>query len=183
MVLIQDLKKPNCTKAIYIDDSGNCLSRHGFLKMISMKTTFDKTTRDELIRRIGTLNENSRPVWGKMNIRQMLKHCTLWEEWIAGKTRYKRAFIGRVFGKMALKNILKDEKPIMRNAPTMPGLKVKEENGNFSSERDKWIGLIEGHAEFSNPDFVHSFFGKMTKEQIGYLAYKHTDHHLRQFNS
>ena len=24
---------------------------------------------------------------------------------------------------------------------------------------------------------------QMTKEQIGYFAYKHTDHHLRQFNS
>jgi hypothetical protein len=24
---------------------------------------------------------------------------------------------------------------------------------------------------------------KMTKEQAGYFAYKHTDHHVRQFNS
>jgi len=29
---------------------------------------------------------------------------------------------------------------------------------------------------------MHPFFGKMTKEQVGYLAYKHTDHHLWQFN-
>jgi hypothetical protein len=151
--------------------------------MISMKTIFDKTTRDELIRRIASLDENCSPVWGKMNIYQMLKHCTLWEEWISGKKNYKRAFIGRVFGKMALKNILRDEKPLTRNLPTMPALKINEKNGDFSSEKAKWIALIEGHAEFSNPDFVHSFFGKMTKEQIGYLVYKHNDHHLRQFNS
>ncbi len=112
----------------------------------------------------------------------MLKHCTLWEEMILGKKKYKQAFIGQLFGKMALKNVLKDEKPLRQNTPTIPDLKITE-NGNVASERTKWIALIDGHANFSNPDFVHPFFGKMTKEQIGYLAYKHTDHHLRQFNS
>jgi len=148
-----------------------------------MKTIFDKTTRDELINRINTLNENSTAQWGKMNIYQMLKHCTLWDEWTLGKRKYKRAFIGLLFGKIALKNILKDEKPLTQNTPTLPELKIKEDNGDVLSERNKWITLIEEYAHFSNPDFVHSFFGKMTKEQIGYIAYKHTDHHLRQFNS
>ena len=46
----------------------------------------------------------------------------------------------------------------------------------------KWIALIEGYAQYSNTDFVHAFFGKMTKEQVGIMTYKHTDHHLRQFN-
>ncbi len=147
-----------------------------------MKSVFDKETRDELINRINTLNENSKAQWGRMNIYQMLKHCTLWEEWISGKKKYKRIFLGRLFGKMALKNLLKDEKPMGRNAPTIPEFRIRE-NGNVSAEKAKWIDLIEEHARFSNPEFVHTFFGKMTKEQIGYLAYKHTDHHLRQFNS
>ena len=121
--------------------------------------------------------------WGKMNIYQMLKHCTLWDEWTLGKHKYKRAFIGLLFGKIALKSILKDEKPLTRNTPTLPELRITEANGDVASERNKWIALIEGYAHFSNPDFVHSFFGKMTKEQIGYVAYKHADHHLRQFNS
>ncbi|HEX9513569.1 MAG TPA: DUF1569 domain-containing protein [Puia sp.] len=147
-----------------------------------MKTIFDKPTRDELTNRINALNENGTAQWGKMNIYQMLKHCTLWEGMISGKIKCKRAFIGRLFGKMALKGLLKDEGPMMRNAPSSPELRVKESNGNVASERAKWIALIEEYARFSNPDFVHPFFGKMTKEQIGYLAYKHTDHHLRQFN-
>ena len=146
-----------------------------------MKSIFDKTTRDELISRIYMLNENSRAQWGKMNINQMVKHCRLWEEMILGKKKYKRAFIGRLFGKMALKNAIKDEKPMMRNALTVPELRISE-NANFSSERMRWISLIEEHEYISNPDFVHPFFGKMTMEQIGYHAYKHTDHHLRQFN-
>jgi hypothetical protein len=40
---------------------------------------------------------------------------------------------------------------------------------------------VEAYANYSNPGFVHDFFGKMTDEQIGIFAYKHADHHLRQF--
>lgn len=148
-----------------------------------MKSVFDKPTRDELISRINTLNENSKAQWGKMNIYQMVKHCTLWEEWISSKDKKKnkQVFIGRLFGKMALRNLLKDGKLIPRNSPTLPELKIKE-NADVLAEKTKWISLIEEYAHFSNPDFIHTFFGKMTEEQIGYLAYKHTDHHLRQFN-
>lgn len=147
-----------------------------------MKTIFDKTTRGELIGRINTLNENSAPLWGKMNIYQMLKHCTLWEEMALGKQKYKRAFIGRLFGKIALKKVLKDDGPLSRNTPTLPELRIKG-SGDVPSEKTKWISLLGEYEHFADPDFVHPFFGKITKEQIGYLAYKHADHHLRQFNS
>ncbi|MEP7144209.1 MAG: DUF1569 domain-containing protein [Ferruginibacter sp.] len=148
-----------------------------------MKTVFDKTTRDELINRINALNENSKAQWGKMNIYQGLKHCTLFDEMVLGRTKYKRAFIGRLFGKMALNGLIKDETPFKRNQPTSSGFKIAEKDGNVSAEKKKWIALVEEYAHFSNNDFVHWFFGKMTKEQIGYFVYKHTDHHLRQFNS
>lgn len=148
-----------------------------------MKTIFDKTTRDELISRINTLNENSTAQWGKMNVNQMLKHCILWQEMILGKKKYKQAFIGRLFGKMILKNALKDESPMKHSTPTLPEFKNLEMNCDIAAQKKEWIALIEEHTHFSNPDFVHPFFGKMTKEQIGYHAYKHIDHHLRQFNS
>ena len=146
-----------------------------------MKSIFEKSTNDELIRRINLLNENSKAQWGKMNVYQMLKHCTLWEEMISGQMKTKRMFLGRLFGKMALKNMIKDEKPVRRNMPTVPGFSVRDQ-GEVLSEKNKWIAMVKEHANFSNADFVHPFFGKMTKEQIGLLAYKHTDHHLRQFN-
>ncbi|MBS1500552.1 MAG: DUF1569 domain-containing protein [Bacteroidetes bacterium] len=147
-----------------------------------MKTVFDKATRDELIERIGTLHENSKALWGKMNVDQMIKHCTLYEEMATGKVKYKRAFIGRLFGKIALKQVLKDDAPLARNTPTLPELRIKE-SGDFSSEKAKWISLVGEYEHFTNTGFIHPFFGKMTKEQIGYMSYKHTDHHLRQFNS
>jgi len=147
-----------------------------------MKTVFDKATREELIGRINALDKDNVALWGKMNILQMLRHCTLWEEWVAGKVSYKRAFIGRIFGRMALKNVLKDDKPLGHNMPTLPQLRIADVSGDVAAEKAKWIGYIEGYANFSDREFVHAFFGKMTREQIGYMAYKHADHHLRQFN-
>jgi hypothetical protein len=146
-----------------------------------MKTIFDEATTGELIGRVDRLREESKAQWGKMSAYQMLKHCTLWEEMISGKNKYKRMFLGPLLGKMVLNNLLKDDKPMGHNAPTVPGFSIAG-SGDFQTEKKKWIAMIKDHAVFSNANFVHPFFGKMTREQIGYLAYKHTDHHLRQFN-
>jgi hypothetical protein len=147
-----------------------------------MKTIFDKTTRDELIARINNLQESSLPQWGKMNVYQMLKHCTTYEDMMLGKTHYKRAFLGFLFGQMALKDFIKDESPLKRNMPTLTELTITGNHIDFEAERKRWIALIREYEHSSSPGIVHSFFGKLTKEQVGLLAYKHTDHHLRQFN-
>ncbi|MCO4291319.1 DUF1569 domain-containing protein [Solitalea sp. MAHUQ-68] len=148
-----------------------------------MKTIFEQSTRDELINRINAINEYSTPQWGKMNVYQMFKHCTLVEEMFLRNKYYKRVLIGRIIGQKALKNMLKDDQPMMQNAPTAADFKVIEIQGNTEEERTKWISLIKEYEHFSNPFYVHWFFGKMTREQIGYFVYKHSDHHLRQFNS
>jgi len=148
-----------------------------------MKSVFDKSTRDELIARINILNENSKAQWGKMNIYQMLKHCVLCEEMYLGRKKYKRAFIGRVFGRIGLRDILKDERPLQKNAPTSAAFKITEGTGDVLAEKARWMQLMNEYAQYTNYDFVHWFFGKMTREQVGYFAYKHTDHHLRQFNA
>lgn len=146
-----------------------------------MKSIFDKTVREEFIDRVASLNESSKAVWGKMNIYQMIRHCTLWEEMVQGKRHYKRMFLGRLFGKMALRKVLGNNAPLRRSNPTLPELVIKDAGGNIEIQKAEWIAAIRNYENFSNPDFVHVFFGKMTKEQIGYLVYKHIDHHLRQF--
>ncbi|HEY9534169.1 MAG TPA: DUF1569 domain-containing protein [Mucilaginibacter sp.] len=148
-----------------------------------MKSIFDKPTREAIIARIKTLNEDSTPQWGKMNIYQMLKHCTLTEEMYLGDKIYPRQFIGRLLGRIALKSLTKDDAPMGKNAPTSNDFKIKQTEGNVTELRDKWASLIERYHDFDNPNFTHWFFGKMTKEQIGQLAYKHADHHLKQFGA
>jgi hypothetical protein len=135
-----------------------------------------------LIGRINKLDEKSTAQWGKMNIYQMLKHCTLCDEFYLGRTPHKRALIGYLFGKIGLRNLLKDEAPLKKNSPTSSAFKVVETSGDILAEKNKWISLINEYENYSDTNFVHWFFGKMSKEQIGYFVYKHTDHHLRQFN-
>jgi Protein of unknown function (DUF1569) len=148
-----------------------------------MKTIFHEGTTTELINRIDALKENAPSQWGKMNAYQMVKHCRLWEEMMQSKTNLKRAFIGRIFGRMALKSVLGNTNPLKRSTPTIPSLMIKESAGDFEAEKKRWISAIEQYANFNNDNFQHVFFGKMTKEQIGQMVYKHIDHHLTQFNA
>lgn len=150
-----------------------------------MKTIFDETTREELIRRIQLLEKSNTAQWGKMNVYQMTKHCTIWDEWVLGvhKPKYKQEFIGLIFGKMALRTFVKDDRPIKKNVPTSKPFIVKERDGDLEMQKKIWIGLIDAYKNFSNPAFIHDFFGKMTREEIGIFAYKHSDHHLRQFGA
>ena len=146
-----------------------------------MKTILDKETREELIRRINALDENCRAQWGAMDVYQMVKHCTLWEEMAHGKTKSKRVFLGHLFGKLALKSMIGDDRPVRRNMSTLPQLRVHEVTGDFPAAKNKWISFVKEYENFPDEGFVHPFMGKITREQAGYLAYKHTDHHLRQF--
>jgi hypothetical protein len=149
-----------------------------------MKTTFDKTTREELIKRINALDENTPAQWGKMNAYQMVKHLRQWEELVTGDLPSKRVLMGRIFGRMVLKSFLKDDDSLMRrNSPTVPEVKAKEITGDFAGEKAKWRTLLEQNANTVTNNFVHPFFGNMTNEQIGQMAYKHIEHHLRQFNA
>ena len=149
-----------------------------------MKTIFDKDTRDGLVQRINSLNENKAAVWGKMNVYQMSKHCTLWNEWVLVKKDfvYKQGFLGKIFGKMALKSNTKDDSPIGKNMPAGKPFTVKKTVEDLPSLKSIWISQIESYENYSNDKFVHDFFGKMTKDQIGIFVFKHNDHHLRQFN-
>jgi hypothetical protein len=146
-----------------------------------MQSVFDEKTREEVVRRINSLNENSTARWGKMNVYQMVKHCSLWEEMLLGRTQYRQSFLGRLFGKIALKSMLKAE-DIKQNLPTVPSFKVNG-NGDVAAAKAEWVALISEHARQKNSGFIHPFFGKLTTEQAGIIAYKHIDHHLRQFNS
>jgi len=149
-----------------------------------MKTIFNEATREELINRINSLSNDSTALWGKMNICQMITHCTKWNDWVLGTYPhvYKQEFLGLIFGKMALKGMVKDDSPMKKNMPA-GAFKIKETGGDAQALQKKWASQIADYAHFSNTAFVHDFFGKMTKEELGILAYKHFDHHLRQFGS
>jgi len=146
------------------------------------RTILDAGVRNDVTARIETLSGNHKALWGTMNVYEMIAHCSLWDEMVLHNKKYPRVWIGRLIGRLILKSALKDE-PMPKNAPTIAPLIVHRNTDDIELQKKNWITLIEQYKTFSEPvpPFVHPFFGVMTKEQIGIQAYKHADHHLRQF--
>lgn len=113
----------------------------------------------------------------------MLKHCVLCDEMFFGNIKIKRVLIGRLIGPMMLKKVLRDERAFGKNSPTSNLLKTHNQVCNIDQHKQEWITNIEQFSSYDHHKFVHPFFGPMTKDQIGLFAYKHADHHLRQFGA
>jgi len=147
-----------------------------------MRTIFDNEERRQLTARLSNLTAESRPLWGKMGPAQMVKHLRLWEEMVHANKLYRRPLIGRLIGPLILKKVLQTPE-FRKNSPTIPEMVVTDTGIDLGEERRQLILLVDSYPQYNWPDksFIHPFFGKMTREQIGKLAYLHLDHHLKQF--
>ena len=148
-----------------------------------MKNLYEPATVEEVKQRIAQLRPDSERQWGKMNVAQMVAHCSGGLEWAVGDKRPPRMFVGRILGSIVKPMALKDDEPMRRNSPTSKDLVVQDDR-NLETERQRLRGLVERFA-LAGPKgcttHPHSFFGRLTPEEWAVLMYKHLDHHLRQF--
>ncbi len=148
-----------------------------------MKDIFNPQTINEFKTRIEKLNNNSQAKWGKMNVYQMVTHCIGNERMQLREQKLKRIFLGRIFGKLALKSNIKDDANLKHNSTTHPDLVITD-NGDVEQQKVVWMDLLDQYVtqpRSNFDDFLHPFFGKMNSDQVSRWAYKHIDHHLRQF--
>ncbi|MDB5248320.1 MAG: hypothetical protein JWQ40_2714 [Segetibacter sp.] len=149
-----------------------------------MKNLFEPRTLEEIQQRINKLTPGSQRQWGKMEVAQMLAHCTAALEVAVGLKSPPRMFIGRIIGPF-IKSVFTNEKPLRKNTPTDKSFIVIDQR-NFEKEKAQLIELI---AQFSKGGAAkvtthpHSFFGKLTPTEWATGMYKHLDHHLRQFGA
>lgn len=147
-----------------------------------MNSIFESTHTNHILRRIDKLTINSQPKWGKMNVSQMLAHCSAFQDIAIGYSAPRRSWLGILLGRFA-KPILYNDKPLACNLPTIPDILITGEK-DFETEKErlkqKLIRLQKNGPETCT-DHPHPFFGKLTSEQWGRGIYKHLDHHLRQF--
>ncbi|MFI5139987.1 MAG: DUF1569 domain-containing protein [Sphingobacteriales bacterium] len=147
-----------------------------------MKSIFNLTDNAEFIERINSLSPSSQALWGKMNVGQMLAHSQTTLKLALGEMKLKRAFIGRIFGKIAKKKILNDA-AIEKHLPTFKEAKITDQR-NFEEEKAKLLDLVKRFQK-AGPDGLtkdpHPFFGALTPNEYDRLNTKHLDHHLRQF--
>lgn len=147
-----------------------------------MENIFDKQDNQELIARLDKLTPESKPLWGKMNVCQMVAHCQKPLDVAEGRLKINGGILGFLFGKIAKNSFLNKE--IKKNMMTAPAFKI-EGTPEFDSEWATLKALVRKFGE-KGPDVIaekkHPLFGEMTDTEWGTLQYKHLDHHLKQFD-
>jgi Protein of unknown function (DUF1569) len=148
-----------------------------------MRNLFDPATAKEMKERIGRLGPNSQRQWGRMTAAQALAHLSTGMEWAVGDSKPPRMLVGYLFGPIAKSQLLKDERPMSKNAPTAKALVVADAR-DLDRERERLCALIDRFCSGGSQKCTthpHTFFGPLTPDEWSRLQYKHVDHHLRQF--
>ena len=147
-----------------------------------MKNLFERETVDEIISRIDKLQPGSPRQWGKMDVAQMMAHCSGTMDMASGRMNLPRILIGRLIGGLA-KPIYTNEKPFGKNAPTDKTLVIADTR-DFLCEQEQLKQKVRQFHEGGEAKCTrhpHPFFGKLTPQEWARGSYKHLDHHLRQF--
>jgi hypothetical protein len=149
-----------------------------------MKNLFQQETLHEVISRIDKLQAASPRQWGKMDVAQMLAHCSVTMDIASGRLNPPRMLIGRLLGPFA-KSMYTNEKPFAKNGPTGKQLVISDPRDFLHEQQQlklKVRGFHEG-GEARCTRHPHPFFGELTPEAWSRGMYKHLDHHLRQFGA
>ena len=147
-----------------------------------MKNLFQREAVDEVISRIDGLQPATQRQWGKMDVAQMMAHCSAALDLASGRLIRPRILLGRLIGPF-VRPMYSNDKPFSRNSPTDKKL-VFSDKRDFSGEREQLkVRIRQFHqgGEAHCTQHPHPFFGPLTPREWSTGMYKHLDHHLHQF--
>ena len=134
----------------------------------------------DFVKRIDKVNSDLKPKFGKMNVNQMVSHCSDFFRMAKGIKKAEE------YGKVDPQEIIRMARARL-NTPTPRGFGQIEGGGTTPTdlENDKNI-LKEFLLDFARLDkeyefAEHPFFGNMNNQQWVDLAIYHLNHHLKQF--
>ena len=82
-----------------------------------MKNLFQPEAADEVIARIDRLQPTTAHLWGKMDVAQMMAHCSVTLDTASGRLVLPRVLIGRILGPFVRLQFIND-RPFSKNGPT-----------------------------------------------------------------
>mgnify|MGYP001792707406 CR=1 FL=1 len=130
--------------------------------------------------RIEKLNWESKPKFGKMNVNQMVCHCS---DFFRMATGTKKA---QEYGIVDPKKVVELSRS-GKTAPTPKGFGQVEGDGTSPTELENDKGILKEYIlQFSELDkdyefAEHPYFGLISRERWVELANYHLNHHLNQF--
>jgi len=150
---------------------------------MAMVNIFSPEGAAQMVARIEALTPESKPLWGKMNVGQMLAHLCVSYEMVYETKHRKPGALLRLLLKLFVKEAVVSEKPYRKNLRTAPAFLMVDEK-NFEAERGRLIGYIRRTQELGAGHFdghESLSFGPLSKGEWNNLFAKHLDHHLTQF--
>lgn len=151
-----------------------------------MKNILEAAHRDEVIARIEKLSSNDSPLWGKMNVGEMI--CHLSDQVRMSLGEIKTEYVGNKFLETVMKQLILLGLP----APKGKVETVKElkqgvggtKPKDFENDKNLLINKVKEFDEAfpASKKLRHPAFGYMNKKQWGRLIFTHLNHHLKQFN-
>ncbi|MEI8279368.1 MAG: DUF1569 domain-containing protein [Bacteroidota bacterium] len=146
-----------------------------------MKSLFDQTTKQEIIRRVQSLTSQTQRQWGKMDVAQMLKHVSIPLGLALTNPKPAGTFMNKILGPLFKSNVV-GPKPFKKNLFTPKELMVESEQ-DFDTQKQHVLAMLNRFTPDNVSDKVHPMFGKLTDLEWGHSQYKHFDHHLSQFGA
>jgi Protein of unknown function (DUF1569) len=147
---------------------------------------FNPTKKAEIIARLNRLTPESKALWGRLSVGEMLCHCLDGNKMALGEIppTDQSNFVTRSVVKYLVVYVI----PIPKGAPAPPEINPHKHGTkplDFENERGLLIADINNFVNLKAEDFKgkHHIFGKLTHNQWGRLGYKHLDHHLKQFGA
>lgn len=152
-----------------------------------MKNICHQKDFEETVNRIKRLTHDSKGLWGRMNVNQMICHVSDPIRGALGKREYKDA--GSFLLHTVFKWVFLYVMPFPKNLPTDPEFNQLKGTGtpvtNFDTDRQTLLQLLDQlNAKDETATLVrHPMFGNLSRWEWGRITYQHLDHHLRQFGA
>ena len=145
-----------------------------------MKSIWDKTSKEDIVKRLNKLNTQSKPQWGKLSCEAMLAHLADSLKMALGKLPVKMMKLP--FRHWPLKQLAVYVLPIPKNTETSPEL-ISRKSESFPKELESIEELFNEFEKQKgkNEWGTHPAFGKLSESAWGVLVYRHFDYHLTQF--
>jgi Protein of unknown function (DUF1569) len=147
---------------------------------------FTEEVSNGVIQRINNLKPDSPRQWGKMDVGQMLAHCSVAYETIFEPGKHPAPnFLMKFFLKTFVRKVVTGDKSLKKNSPTAPYFVMKSEK-DFDAEKSRLTAYIQQTQQLGEDEFngkENMSFGVMDKTEWSNMMYKHLDHHLQQFGA
>ena len=148
-----------------------------------MENIFSTDGAQFFLNRLNKLTPESKAIWGKMNVSQMLAHCNITYEMCYENKHKKPTGLVKFILKFFVKKFVTNEVPYKKGGKTAPHFIITDQK-EFEIEKTRLKNYILKTQELGSTHFEGKeslSFGILSSKEWNNMFAKHLDHHLNQF--